>query len=414
MNVFMVIVLAALLVDYALTFAAELLNLRTMRRTPPAELEGVYQSDEYAKSQRYGRERTRFGLIVDTFRLVVVLAFWFAGGFEHLDDAVRGLDLPAVPTGLVYIGVLVIGYSLLTLPFSVYSTFVIERRFGFNRTAPRTFVMDRIKGLALALILGGPLLAVVLAVFEYAGPLAWVYCWAAVTLFSLGLQFFAPTWIMPLFNRFEPLAPGELRDAILEYARSNDFAIKDIFVMDGSKRSTKANAFFSGFGKSKRIALFDTLIENHTVSELVAVVAHEIGHYKKKHIIKMTAIGVANTGVVLFLLSLFLESQSLFDAFFMDETSVYAAVVIFGLVYTPISMALSVVVNYVSRRHERQCDLWAAQTTAEPTALADALKKLSADNLSNLSPHPLVVFLKYDHPPLLERVRSVEQARAVV
>ena len=217
---------------------------------------------------------------------------------------------------------------------------------------------------------------------------------------------------MPLFNRFEPLAPGELRDAIFEYARSNDFAIKDIFVMDGSKRSTKANAFFSGFGKSKRIALFDTLIENHTVSELVAVVAHEIGHYKKKHILKMTAIGVANTGVVFFLLSLFLESQSLFDAFFMDEMSVYAALVIFGLVYTPISMALSMVVNYVSRRHERQCDLWAAQTTAEPTALAEALKKLSADNLSNLSPHPLVVFLKYDHPPLLDRVRSVEQARA--
>ncbi len=410
MNAFMMIVLTALLVDYALTFAAELLNLRTMRRTPPAELEGVYQPDEYAKSQRYGRERTRFGLIVDTFRLVVVLAFWFAGGFEYLDDAVRGLGLHVVPTGLVYIGVLVIGYSLLTLPFSVYSTFVIERRFGFNRTAPRTFVMDRIKGLALALILGGPLLAVVLAVFEYAGPLAWVYCWAAVTLFSLGVQFFAPTWTMPLFNRFEPLAPGELRDAIFEYARSNDFAIKDIFVMDGSKRSTKANAFFSGFGKSKRIALFDTLIENHTVSELVAVVAHEIGHYKKKHILKMTAIGVVNTGVVLFLLSLFLESQSLFDAFFMDETSVYAALVIFGLVYTPISMALSMVVNYVSRRHERQCDLWAAQTTVEPTALADALKKLSADNLSNLSPHPLVVFLKYDHPPLLERVRSVEQA----
>ena len=411
MNAFMVIVLAALLVDYALTFAAEVLNLKSMRRTPPAGLEGVYQPDEYARSQRYGRERTRFGLIVDTFRLVVVLAFWFAGGFEHLDNAVRGLDLPAVPTGLVYIGTLVIGYSLLTLPFSVYSTFVIERRFGFNRTAPRTFVMDRIKGLALAVLLGGPLLAVVLAVFEYAGPLAWVYCWAAVTLFSLGVQFIAPTWIMPLFNRFEPLAPGELRDAIFEYARSNDFAIKDIFVMDGSKRSTKANAFFSGFGKSKRIALFDTLIENHTVSELVAVVAHEIGHYKKKHILKMTAIGVANTGVVFILLSLFLESQSLFDAFFMDETSVYAALVIFGLVYTPISMALTMVVNYVSRRHERQCDVWAAQTTAEPTALADALKKLSADNLSNLSPHPLLVFLKYDHPPLLERVRSVEQAR---
>ena len=215
-------------------------------------------------------------------------------------------------------------------------------------------------------MLGGPLLAVVLAVFEYGGPLAWVYCWAAVTLFSLGVQFIAPTWIMPLFNRFEPLAPGDLRDAIFAYARSNDFAIKDIFVMDGSKRSTKANAFFSGFGKSKRIALFDTLVDKHTVSELVAVVAHEIGHYKKKHILKMTAIGVANTGVVFFLLSLFLESQSLFDAFFMDETSVYAALVIFGLVYTPISMVMSIAVNYVSRHHERQCDVWRRRRRPSP------------------------------------------------
>ena len=412
MNAFMVIVLAALLVDYVLTLAAEVLNLRAMRRTPPAELEGVYQPDEYARSQSYGRERTRFGLIVDTFRLGIVLVFWFSGGFEYLDDAVRGLGWHVVPIGLVYVGVLVIGFSLLTLPFSVYSTFVIERRFGFNRTAPRTFVADRVKGLALAVVLGGPLLAVVLAVFEYGGSLAWVYCWAAVTLFSLGVQFIAPTWIMPLFNRFEPLAPGELRDAIFDYARSNDFAIKDIFVMDGSKRSTKANAFFSGFGKSKRIALFDTLVDKHTVAELVAVVAHEIGHYKKKHILKMTAIGVVNTGVVFFLLSLFLENQSLFDAFLMDETSVYAALVIFGLVYTPISMVLSIAANYVSRRHERQCDVWAAQTTSEPSALADALKKLSADNLSNLSPHPLLVFLKYDHPPLLERVRSVEEAGA--
>ena len=410
MNAFFLIVLAALLVDYALTLIAEILDLRALRRDPPTELEGVYEPEEYARSQDYSRAKTRFGFVTDTFGLLILLVFWFAGGFNYLDEAVRELDVHAIPTGLLYIGILGIGYMLLTLPFGVYSTFVIEERFGFNKTTPRTFVADRVKGLVLAVVLGGLLLAGVLAFFEYAGSLAWLYCWIAVTLFSLGVQFVAPTWIMPIFNKFEPLEPGDLRESIFDYARSVDFAIDDISVMDGSKRSSKANAFFTGFGKNKRIALFDTLMEKHSVPELVAVVAHEIGHYKKKHILKMTAIGIINTGVVFFLLSVFLESDSLFDAFFMDETSIYAALLFFGLVYTPVNMVLSVVVNSVSRRHERQCDVWAAETTGGPGAIVAGLKKLSADNLSNLSPHPMLVFLKYDHPPLLERVRSVQHA----
>ena len=200
-----------------------------------------------------------------------------------------------------YIGVLLLGYLLASAPFDIYATFVIEERFGFNRTSPRTYVLDRVKGLALLVVLGGPLLAGILAFFEYAGGLAWLYCWAAVTLFNLGLQFLAPTWIMPIFNRFTPMEPGELRDAILSYARNVDFGVDNVLVMDGSKRSSKSNAFFTGFGRNKRIALFDTLVEAHTVPELVAVLAHEIGHYKRAHILQRISIGIVHSrGDILF------------------------------------------------------------------------------------------------------------------
>jgi STE24 endopeptidase len=312
-------------------------------------------------------------------------------------------------TGLVYFGVLLFSFILLTLPFSIYATFVIEERFGFNKTGPRTFVLDRVKLLALAVVLGGPLLAAVLAFFEYAGDLAWLYCWAAVSLFSLVMAFVFPTWIMPIFNKFIPMDSGELKDAILGYARSVDFKVQNIFVMDGSKRSSKANAFFSGFGRNKRIALFDTLVEKHTVPELVAVLAHEIGHYKMKHVLQNIVIGIAHTGVVFFLLSIFLDSGGLYDAFFMDEESIYAGLLFFSLLYTPIEVVLSIVMHMVSRKHEYEADRWSAETASEPQGLVTGLKKLSSDNLSNLTPHPFYVFLNFSHPPLVHRVEAIER-----
>jgi len=412
MNTFFFIILVALLLEYVLGVVANLLNLKTLRLELPPALEGVYQPDEYRNSQEYTRVITRFDFVTSTFGLLVLLSFWFAGGFNYLDQMVRAWGFVPIVNGLLYIGILLIAYSLLTLPFSIYATFVIEERFGFNRTTPRTFLLDRVKGLVLAVLLGAPLLASILALFEYTGYYAWLYCWGAVTIFSLVMQFVAPTWIMPLFNKFTPIESGELKEAILNYARSISFPIKNVFVMDGSKRSSKSNAFFTGFGRNKRIALFDTLIEKHTVPELVAVLAHEIGHHKKKHILQGMIIGVLHTGVLLFLLSVFLGSPGLYEAFYMKQQSIYSGILFFGLLYTPIEMLLSIAIQAVSRKNEYRADRFATETIREPQRLVDALKKLSAGSLSNLTPHPFCVFLNYSHPPLLQRIRAILQYEA--
>jgi STE24 endopeptidase len=344
--------------------------------------------------------------------LAALLVFWFAGGFQHLDAWLRGFGYGPIVTGVLFIGILVLAKGLLDLPFSVYSTFVVEERFGFNRTTPRTFALDLVKGLLLSVALGAPILALVLFFFERAGDAAWLYCWLATTAFTLFFLFVFPTWIMPLFNKFEPLEEGELRDALFAYARSVDFGLGGIFVVDGSRRSSKANAFFTGFGRNKRIALFDTLVEKHPARELVAVLAHEVGHYKLGHVFKNLAISVAHSGVLFFLLSIFLGHRGLYDAFFMAHTSVYAGLVFFGLLYAPIELILSLLLNLQLRSHEYQADRFAAETTGEPEAMVSALRRIAADSLSNLTPHPFYVFLNASHPPLLQRVRAIRAAAA--
>lgn len=408
-NAYGAVILATLLASWALHLAAGLLNLRAAGQGLPDEFAGVYDAAEYARSQRYLGVNTRFGFVESTFGLAVLLAFWFAGGFQRLDALVRGWGLRAVPAGLVFIGLLVVARALLMLPFSVYDTFVIEARFGFNRTTARTFVLDLVKMAVLGAVIGGPILAAVLALLEYAGPRAWLYCWGAATAFSLILIYVAPAWIMPLFNRFTPLEDGELRRAILECARKAGFPVSGVFVMDGSKRSSKSNAFFTGFGRTKRICLFDTLIARHTVPELVAVLAHEIGHYKKGHILKGVVVSVAHTGVLFYLLSVFISERGLFEAFHVREPSVYAGLVLFGMLFSPVEFILAVAVNVLSRRHEYEADRFAVETVGEPEALVSALKKLSADNLSNLTPHPVCVFLEYSHPPVLARIRAIRR-----
>jgi STE24 endopeptidase len=431
MNFYAVIILATLIVSYLIDLFTEVLNLKALRKELPREFEGVYDSGKYRKSQVYTRVRTHFGFITSTFGLAVVLIFWFSGGFNYLDQIVRGWEAGSIWTGLLYIGILVFARAFLSLPFSIYSTFVIEERFGFNKTTLKTFVLDLIKGTALGIVIGGAVLAGVLAFFEYAGNYAWLYCWIATILFSLFMQFIAPTWIMPLFNKFTLLEEGELRSAILSYADSVNFPLKNVFVMDGSKRSTKSNAFFTGFGKNKRIALFDTLsnafftgfgknkrialfdtlVEKHSVKELVAVLAHEIGHYKKKHIWQGTLISVIHTGIVFYLLSIFLSHRGLFEAFYMENMSVYAGLIFFGMLYSPIEMILSIFMQIFSRKNEYEADRFAVETTGEQEDMISALKKLSAHNLSNLTPHPVYVFLNYSHPPVLERIRVIRQVK---
>ena len=412
MNAYEVIILVALLGEYLLSLVANVLNLKAMAPEVPDEFKGMYDAERYAKGQAYARARTRFGLVQGTLRLAALLVFWRAGGFGWLDTAVRAQGWGPVATGLAFIGSLAAASALLGLPFRLYSTFVIEERFGFNRTAMGTFWADRMKTLALTVVLGGALLGAILFFFDWAGALAWLWCWAIATTFMLIVQFIAPTWVMPLFNTFSPLGDGELRDAILGYARSVRFPLEGIFVIDGSRRSSKANAFFTGFGKHKRIALYDTLIDKQTVDELVAVVAHEVGHYKRKHILERLLLATAHTGAVFWLLSFFLEQPALFAAFSVAERSVYAGLLFFGLLFTPIELLLSLAVHARSRRNEFEADEFAVETTGTSEPLITALKKLSIENLSNLTPHPLTVALSYSHPPLLRRIQALRAVGA--
>jgi STE24 endopeptidase len=386
---------------------ADLLNLKTLSAALPKEFEGIYDEETYKKSQTYTHTRTVFGIVESSFSLVITFVFWFLGGFNYLDLLVRNWQLGFILTGLVYIGILILVRSILSLPFSIYATFVIEERFGFNKTTVKTFITDILKGLLLGVILGAPLLFGILALFEYAGEYAWLYCWMAATIFVLFVQFIAPTWIMPLFNKFTPLETGELKEAILSYAQSVKFSLRDVYVMDGSKRSSKSNAFFTGFGKNKRIALFDTLIPKHTIPELVSVLAHEIGHFKKKHIIQSLIISILHMGLMFFLMSIFVIQRGLFDAFFMENVSVYAGLLFFGLLFTPLEFILSLGLNALSRKNEYEADKFATETTKSPDPFVNTLKKLSKDNLSHLTPHPFYVKMNYSHPPVVERIRAI-------
>jgi len=407
MNFIAIIILVAFVADFVLHVLADMLNLRMLDDELPAEFEGTYDPEQYRKSQKYLQVNTRLGWVVSAFNLMVILVFWFGRGFPMLDHWVRSWNQGPVFTGLIYFGFLAFFKAILAIPFSVYATFVIEGRFGFNRTTWTTYITDRLKGVLLSIVLGGPLLAAILAFFEYAGTNAWWYCWIATTLYMFGVQFVAPTWIMPLFNKFAPLESGALKSAILSYANSIHFPVKNVYVMDGSKRSSKSNAFFTGFGRHKRIVLFDTLIKQHSIAQLVTVLAHEMGHYKKKHIFISMALGILQMGFMLFLLSFFISYQGLFDAFYLQQTSVYAGLIFFAMLFSPLEFFLGVLMQIISRKNETAADRFAVETTAAPQAMVDALKRLAADNLSNLTPHPFYVFLNYSHPPVLERIRAI-------
>ena len=409
MNGYLLCILAILLISYLLDLTVALLNLRSLRPELPSEFAGIYEADQYARSQEYTRVNTRFSLIQSTVGLVLTLTFILAGGFNLVDLAARSFGLSSIPTGLLFTGMLGLLTAVLNLPFSIYSTFVIEQRFGFNTTTVATFILDGCKAVLLTVVLGGPLLAAVLWFFESSGSLAWLFCWAAAVAFILVMQFLAPVVIMPLFNKFIPLAAGELKEAITRYAAAQQFAIQGIYTMDGSKRSTRANAFFTGFGRFRRIVFFDTLMDKLAASEIVAVLAHEMGHYKLKHIPVMMALSVLQMGLLFFILSLFLGNQGLFAAFGMEHLSVYAGLVFFGFLYAPISTLLAIGFNAFSRHNEYQADRFATQTGIEGEALISGLKKLSVSNLSNLTPHPLHVFLNYSHPPILARIEALRR-----
>lgn len=409
-NGYLVLIVTILLSAYLLNLATALLNLRALHPELPAEFVGSYDAGQYARSQEYARTTTRFALFESTVSLVVTLLFIFAGGFNLIDLAARSFGLATIPTGLLFTGMLALLSAALNLPFALYATFVIEERFGFNTTTVATFFLDRLKAALLTVLLGAPLLAAIFWLFTTSGPAAWVYCWIATVIFLLVTQFLAPVVIMPLFNTFTPLAEGDLKEAITRYAAAQQFTLQGIYTMDGSKRSTRANAFFTGFGRFRRIVFFDTLLDKLTTSEIVAVLAHEMGHYKRRHLLGMLVLSILQTGLMFFLLSRVLDNPGLFEAFAMEHISVYAGLVFFGFLYTPIATLLAIAVNAFSRRNEYQADRFALDSGGHGEALISGLKKLSRSNLSNLTPHPAHVVLNYSHPPVLARIEALRQA----
>ena len=412
MNSYLIFILAILLLSYLLEQAVALLNLRSLSPDLPAEFTDVYDAEQYRRSQNYTRVTTGFSQIQATVSLILTLIFILAGGFNLIDGVARSFELSTIPTGLIFFGLLALLSALMNLPFSIYSTFVIEQRFGFNTTTVATFIADLLKAVLLSVLLGGPLLASILWFFEISGPLAWLYCWIASVVFVLVVQFLAPVLIMPLFNKFTPLAEGELKEAITNYAARQNFALQGIYTMDGSKRSTRANAFFTGFGKFRRIVFFDTLMNRLSTGEIVAVLAHEMGHYKLKHILSMMALSILQMGFMFFILSFFLDNPGLFAAFGMENISIYAGLVFFGFLYAPISTLVALGFNAFSRYNEYQADHFAARTGANGENLINGLKKLSVSNLTNLTPHPFNVFLHYSHPPILARIAAIRQLSA--
>lgn len=409
MNSYLIVILGSMAAAYALNTVVGFLNLGALHPDVPAEFQGRIDAEEYARSQAYTRATGRFALVSDTIEFAATAAFILLGGFGWADEATRALGLGELATGLAFFALLFLLGQFLSLPFALWRTFVIEERFGFNRTSPATFALDRLKSWLLAALIGGPLAAMVLWFFSAAGPWAWLLAWAGVTAVMLVLQYLAPVAILPLFNKFTPLPDGELRQALEALARDQRFNLSGLFVIDGSRRSAKSNAYFTGLGKRKRIALYDTLVQAHSTEEIVAVLAHEVGHWKRGHVLRMTASAIGRIGLILFLMSLFMHTPALFAAVGVEHVSIHAGLVLFLLLYTPLALALGLWDQALSRRYEFEADAFAAQATNHPEALIQALKTLSVSNLSNLTPHPAYVAVNYSHPPVLKRIEALRK-----
>lgn len=405
------IILISLFLLWNLEFIATLLNLKTFPSSPPREIDDLMDQEKLEKARSYLLVNARFDMFRSIFSLVVLVGFWFCQGFPFLDNLVRSFSENETVTGMLFLGMLFIAQSLISLPFDWYETFGIEEKFGFNKSTPKTFILDRIKGLFLAAIIGLPIIAGILWIFQEV-PNAWIWAWAFVTVVQLLLTYLAPTFILPLFNKFTPMPEGELRTKIEELGKSCGFPLEGVFVIDGSKRSTKANAYFTGFGKHKKIALFDTLIEKSTTPEILAILAHEIGHFRLGHIKQRLFVGILQMALIFFLIGLATDKNGIFarllhDAFFVKEISTHTGLVFFTILLEPASKLLTILANAWSRKHEFEADAYAARATGTPEALSTALKKLSSDHLSHPAPHKLRVVLDYSHPPLLQRLQAL-------
>lgn len=401
------IIIGILIISFIVDKILDTLNEKRFDDEIPEKLKDVYDKEEYKKSQAYKKTKAKFSKITSFFSTTLTLVFFLFDGFNFIDTIARDHTENPILMALIFFGMILLGSEIIAIPLSYYSTFVIEEKFGFNKSTKTTFWSDKIKGLLMSALLGGGILALIIWFYELTGENFWIYAWILVAVFSLLMNMFYARLIVPLFNKQSPLEAGVLKTAIEKYAEKVGFTINNIFVIDGSKRSTKANAYFSGFGSQKRITLYDTLINDLETDEIVAVLAHEVGHYKRKHIVFNLISSILLTGLTLFILSIFINSPILSEALGVSIPSFHIGLIAFGILYSPISRITGLFMNHMSRKFEYQADNF-AKDTFESQALIASLKKLSKNSLSNLTPHPAFVFAHYSHPTLLERIKNLE------
>lgn len=406
MNILFYTIIAILLLQFLVETTLNYLNAKRYGDPIPKDLEDVFDSGEYQKSQAYQKTNYRFGLLSSLFSIILTLAFLVFGGFEWADQIARNFSSNEIAITLIFFGIITVGSDILSTPFSYYQTFVIEERFGFNKSTKKLFLIDKLKGWLMMAILGGGVITLAMWFYQWAGANFWLYVWGLIAGIIVFMNLFYSKLIVPLFNKQTPLEEGTLKSKIEAYAAKVGFELQHIFVIDGSKRSTKANAYFSGFGREKRVTLYDTLIKDLEEEEIVAVLAHEVGHYKRKHIIFNLVASILVLGFTLFILSLFINNPEVSKAIGVSQSSFHAALIGFGILYSPISELTSLVMNILSRKFEYQADNY-AKTTFAARPLVTSLKKLSKNSLSNLTPHPAYVFMHYSHPPLIARIKNL-------
>ena len=408
-NLYYLIIISAIIIEYLLTSISSVLDIKNITPIIPLDFKKAYDGEKYVRSQEYLKARTRFGLFSSTFSLGLILIVIHSDVFGYLDQYVRLQTENYILQGLLFIGIIYFFQDIISLPFSLYNTFVIEQKFGFNKIKPGLYFFDKIKGYGIFIVLGSTVITPLLYFFHVYSEIGWLIAWTVLTVFMIAIQPLFVHVIAPMFNKFTPLEEGDLRKEIEKYTSKVDFPLVRIDIMDGSKRSAHSNAYFTGFGKSRRIAIFDTLVEKHSTKEIVSVVAHEVGHYKLKHILQGTIIGIIETGIMLFAFNLIMNDISLFNVFGVNQLSVHAGIVFFSMLYAPVSMLTSIVTTAISRKNEFEADKFSLDTTSDGQALISMLIGLSANNLSHLTPHPMKVFLSYSHPPVIDRIKAVDQ-----
>ncbi len=405
-----IIILLIIIFNYLFGLLLDYLDSTLWSDKLPSELAGIYDAEKYTKSQQYEKTKTHFSWFTGIFSFTAMILMLAFNGFAFVDTWARSYTDNPIILACLFFGIIGFISDILSTPFDIYATFIIEQKYGFNTTTKTTYILDKLKGWLLAIILGGGIISLMVWIYSATGPWFWLLAWGSITIIMLFMALFYSNLIVPLFNKQKPLEDGELRNAIQLFASGVGFKLKNIFIIDGSKRSKKANAYFTGFGPQKRIVLYDTLINDLTTDEIVAVLAHEIGHYKKKHVLYGMLTSILSSGIIFYIMSLFIGNPDMALALGSNHPTFHLEILAFGLLYSPISMVAGIISSYFSRRNEYAADKYAA-THYNPESMKNGLKKLSVMNLSNLRPHPFTVFITYSHPTVLQRIQAIDHLK---